>query len=578
GLAARREEGRLLLVGHDGFAAGAQHLLLHLLTRLRHAHGVEVEYLLLDGGTLVADYAAAAPGVVLGETERSGGHVEARAREWAARGFTAAIVNSAAAAWVIPLLRAAGIEAVLLVHELPALLAEKGLLAGARAGTAAARTVVFAATEVRDRFLAATSVTPADARVMPQGCYRRVAFCPRARREMRRQFAIGRATTMVLGMGYADLRKGFDLFLQAWQAARRRGEAVLFCWLGTVEPGMRTYLAREIAAAEATGSFCLPGYQSDIGPWLSAADVFALTSREDPYPSVVLEALTAGLPVVAFAGTGGIPDLLATFGGGASVPLADADAMAGALLRFGTRGVHGGRARLAARARAAFSFADYTAGLLRLARPELAAVSVVVPSYNYARFLPERLASIFTQTYPVGEVVLLDDASSDDSLPVAAAVAAEWRRELRISTATVNSGSVFRQWRRAAEVAHGEFLWIAEADDAAEPELLASLVGVMQAQPGIDLAFCDSRAIDAEGTELWPSYRDYYIGAGAAALAQDGVFDGPDFARRCLAERNLILNASSVLWRRSALLAALERCGEELECFRIAGDWRLYLE
>lgn len=577
-LPGRSAEGRLLLVGHDAFPAGAQQLLLHLLRRLRQGHGVEAEYLLLDGGALAPDYAASASGVVLGEAERSVDHVGQLARQWATRGFSAAIVNSAASAWVIPPLRAAGIAAVLMVHELPALLTEKGLLPGARAGTAASRAVVFAAAHVRDRFLAAISITPADMRVMPQGCYRTTRFSPRARREVRAGLGIGGGTVLVLGMGYADLRKGFDLFLQAWQATRRHGEAAVFCWLGTIEPAMRTYLAREIAAAEETGSFCLPGYQDDIIPWLSAADAFALTSREDPYPSVALEALSAGLPVVAFAGTGGIPDLLAEFGGGASVPLADADAMARALLKFGTRGLPGGRARLAARAQTAFSFADYTADLLALARPALAAVSVVVPSYNYAQYLPERLASVFSQTYPVSEAVLLDDASTDGSPDVAAQVAAEWGRDLRIETAPVNSGSVFHQWRRAAEVARGEFLWIAEADDAAEPELLARLVGVMRAQPNVDLVFSDSRAIDATGTMIWPSYREYLTGAGAAALTQDGVFDGPDFARRFLAERNLILNASAVLWRRSALLAAFERCGAELDRFSIAGDWRLYLE
>lgn len=51
-----------------------------------------------------------------------------------------------------------------------------------------------------------------------------------------------------------------------------------------------------------------------------------------------------------------------------------------------------------------------------------------------------------------------------------------------------------------------------------------------------------------------------------------------EFLTRCLAERNLILNASAVLWRRSALLAAFARCGGEVDGLRVAGDWRLYAE
>ena len=68
-----------------------------------------------------------------------------------------------------------------------------------------------------------------------------------------------------------------------------------FCWIGDADPTLQTYLGPEIAAAESTGRFFMPGFQQDVAEWLSAADVFALTSREDPYPSVVLEALSAGL-------------------------------------------------------------------------------------------------------------------------------------------------------------------------------------------------------------------------------------------------------------------------------------------
>ena len=56
------------------------------------------------------------------------------------------------------------------------------------------------------------------------------------------------------------------------------------------------------------------------------------------------------------------------------------------------------------------------------------------------------------------------------------------------------------------------------------------------------------------------------------------MFEAAGFARRFLAERNLIMNVSAVLWRREALLAALRRCGPALETWHVAGDWRIYLE
>ena len=570
--------GKLLLVGHDAFPAGAQHLLCHLLHALRRGHGIDVEYLLLGDGALGPAYAAAAPGVCVNDAAKVPDRIVVLAANWARRGYTTALVNTSAAAWVIPALARVGIAATLLVHELPGLLAEKNLRHAVREGAAAARSVVFPAAFVRDRFIEATGIAPADPRLMPQSSYRDIEFSAPARTRLRARLGLAAGTQLILGAGYADLRKGFDLFLHAWRAAARQSSAAMFCWLGDIDPTIRAYLGPEIAAAEASGRFRLAGHQSDVAAWFSAADAFVLTSREDPYPSVVLEALCAGLQVAAFAGSGGIPDLLAEFGGGLVVPMADADALAGAALRLGkTGGKLAQRAKLADRARRRFAFAPYAEALLHLACPDLAAVSVMVLSYNYARYLPERLASVFAQTYPVTEVVLLDDASSDNSVAVAQRIATEWRRDLRIDVASENSGSVFHQWRRAAETARGDFVWIAEADDAADPGLLAALVAVMQAQPDIDLAFSDSRAIDAEGRELWPSYRDYCATAGASALGQDGIFPARDFARRFLAERNLILNVSAVLWRRSALLAALERCAD-LDSFRVAGDWRLYVE
>jgi hypothetical protein len=61
-------------------------------------------------------------------------------------------------------------------------------------------------------------------------------------------------------------------------------------------------------------------------------------------------------------------------------------------------------------------------------------------------------------------------------------------------------------------------------------------------------------------------------------LMMDGIFAGDFFLERCLAERNLILNVSSVVWRRTALLEALARCDAELSKLKMAGDWRLYAE
>ena len=571
GLPAPGERTSILLVGHDGLRHGAQTLLLKLGRALQAQHGAAVAFLLLEGGPLEAEYRAVAPTTVAG----SPGQLAILAQSARATGCTAAIVNSAASARAVPALHRHGITTVLLVHELPRLLREKGLVAPLRAALALADHVVFPAELVRDRCLEAVAAPAGRVGILPQGIEPAPELDVAERAAIRATLTLPAGAMLALGMGYADLRKGFDLFLQAWRAARATGEPVHFAWAGGIDPATQAYLGTEIAMAEATSSFRMLGHRADARALLAAADIFLLTSREDPLPSVALEALAAGTPVVAFDETGGIPELLARTGGGASVPLGDAAAMARIALRLARETTPERRATLARDSRAAFRFDAYSAALLALAQPGLLSIAAAVPSCDYARFMPARLASVFAQSYPVHEVIVLDDASTDDSVAVAGRVAAEWGRTIRIVTNAQRSGSVFAQWLRAAETATAEWLWIAEADDGAEPAFLSALAAALARAPRAAFAFTDSRAMDEDGATLWADHKAYY---GPGILAADAVFEGAAFLRSHLAERNLILNASAVLWRRTDLLAALRRCGDDLQRLRVAGDWRVYAE
>lgn len=572
-----RARSRLLLVGHDAHRHGAQILLLAIARALRRLHGLDLEFLLLSGGPMVPDYAAVAPVTVLHRL----GDLPVEGRKLAARGFNQAIVNTVAAGGACPILDHAGIATTLLVHELPSLLREKSLTQLARRGINAATHIVFPAESVRDGVLGHLSArTPpflARSLVRPQGVYNPQVFDAKKGRVLRQNLGIPARAPFFLGIGYADMRKGFDLFLKVLEAA----PDAHFAWGGNMDREMASYLGPDIAAAQATGRFHLLGFRRDLDALLSAADALLLTSREDPFPSTVLEAMSAGVPTVAFAGSGGIPDLLTTEEIGLVVPRGDVTAMAAAGLALATTpdaARRKRRARLVQLAKERFDFAAYTRDLLDLAAPDLLAISVAVPNYNYAAHLPERLESVFAQWQPVREVLLLDDASTDDSLAVAERAAAEADRALRILPNAKNSGSPFRQWRRAAEEATGEFLWIAEADDTSDPRFLTRLHARLEADPDCVMAFSDSTAMDADGTALSDSYKSYYARSAPGLLVADTTFAGRDFLAKCLSERNLILNVSAVLWRRRALLEAFARLGDRLEDFRVAGDWYLYAE
>jgi len=564
--------GGILLVGHDAHPHGAQLLLLNIARHLQRQRGVRVHVLLLRAGGLLDQYYQTVDVMVSGDRAVIDNLLD---KYWA-QGVRSAIVNTAAAARAVPWLARKGFGVSLLVHELPQLLHEHQLETQARRGAEAAQHVVFSSGFAREKFNQVTGLEGQNAVVLAQGNYQNLRFDAAARVKIRAGLGLGADTFLVLGVGYAHLRKGFDLFLQLARKFARQRRDVHFVWAGSIEFSMQTYLGPEMAAATAAGCFTHVPFTKDVGGYFSAADVLALTSREDPLPTVVLEALACGVPCVAFDESGGIPELLRAENAGLVVPMADVDGFAAALASLlDHRKLEKQRPRLAAMAAVKFDFGAYVDRLLQLADPHLLSISVAVLSYNYARYLPGRLASVFAQTYPVAEVLFLDDASSDGSLEVATQLAAEAGREMRVIANAKNAG-VFAQWRRAAEAATGDFIWLCEADDDAAPALLAKLAEACAVAAHPLLAFADSCAVDENGVQLMPSYLSYYFDGGAKDLLASGSWPARDFAVANLTMRNLIPNVSAVLWRREALLQALDAV-PDLGSWQLAGDWRLYL-
>src|ERR1039458_5816296 len=193
-------------------------------------------------------------------------------------------------------------------------------------------------------------------------------------------------------------------------------------------------------------------------------------------------------------------------------------------------------------------------------------VSVIVPNYNHARFLPQRLDSILAQTYKDYELIVWDDASSDNSREVLENYAA--KNSMRLVFNEKNSGNPFIQWRKGAELACGEYLWIAESDDYADPQLLETLVARLQQNPKVGLAYCQSFSVDEDGRilgtlEYWTQELD------GGRWKQDYMNSGVDEVACYLVRRNTIPNASGVLVKRDIFLEAVQLA----ENLRLTGDW-----
>ncbi|MBO4454606.1 MAG: glycosyltransferase family 2 protein [Paludibacteraceae bacterium] len=169
-------------------------------------------------------------------------------------------------------------------------------------------------------------------------------------------------------------------------------------------------------------------------------------------------------------------------------------------------------------------------------------VSVIMPNYNHAPYLKERMDSILAQDYPDFEVILLDDASTDDS----AAILKEYTQDQKVKALIINeqnSGNTFMQWKRGLELATGDYIWIAESDDVAAPNLLTRLVEAIE-QKHATLAFCRSRWIDSDGQTITRNVDPRW--------KRDFSMAGATFVRRYLLGYNIICNASAVIFKREA--------------------------
>ncbi len=118
--------------------------------------------------------------------------------------------------------------------------------------------------------------------------------------------------------------------------------------------------------------------------------------------------------------------------------------------------------------------------MLRLVGEQSNVVTVLIPSYNPGRYLEDALASVFAQTYPHWTVILVDDASTDDSLAQAAPLLASPKVKLVRHAENLGQSKALNTGLALVETPYVVQL---DADDWFVPETLGMLVEAMASQP-----------------------------------------------------------------------------------------------
>lgn len=354
----------ILFIGHDANRAGAQLVLLNLM-RLLKAEGYQMRLLLGEGGPLLNEYRAIcpvtlwpspSPYVVNAVADKvlwklglwQSRHDRQTTRYWqqmqAGLGLDTVdlvFVNTVTSSrWFCQLDIPAKTPVVTFVHELAMsvriytqpdelaqLLARTNRLLAVSAFTAQYYETVHGIDPAK-----ITQFTLIDVSLLEDGIIRtKASNVPLA-------IDLPADALIVGGCGNAEWRKGTDLFVtmarQIIGPANTDGtftNTIHFVWVGIPPGTLRNDLLLDIDKAGLTGRVHLIAPTPDVLQYMRRFNVFMLCSREDPYPLVVFEAGLCNVPVVAFAGAGGSPELIGT-DGGIVVSYLDVNAMSRATL------------------------------------------------------------------------------------------------------------------------------------------------------------------------------------------------------------------------------------------------------
>jgi glycosyltransferase involved in cell wall biosynthesis len=140
-------------------------------------------------------------------------------------------------------------------------------------------------------------------------------------------------------------------------------------------------------------------------------------------------------------------------------------------------------------------------------------MSVMIPNFNHSRFLDECLESVLAQTYPNIEVAVVDNQSSDDSIPRLRRYLDRGVRVCRNATNRLNFS-----YRILGQLTSGEYMMLLGADDAIAPTFIEKAVALMQAFPTVGYVHAERDFVTPDGRlhELDPFYRCSFVAPGAS--------------------------------------------------------------
>jgi glycosyltransferase involved in cell wall biosynthesis len=197
-------------------------------------------------------------------------------------------------------------------------------------------------------------------------------------------------------------------------------------------------------------------------------------------------------------------------------------------------------------------------------------VSIIIPNYNHAAYLRQRIDSVLNQMYQDFELILLDDCSTDNSRKILES----YRNHPKVSHIVyneTNSGSPFKQWVKGLGLAKGDFIWIAESDDYADATFLEKVMGRFATHTNLDVVFTGTTNVDAHGSNIGNTTR--IERHKSHIYTHDFIKAGLDFLVDFMPNYCIIRNASSAVFKPMVLTPLVNRVTD----FKTIGDFYFWV-
>ena len=294
----------ILLISHDMANSGAPILLFHIAKQLKML-GWNIIVVSKLAGPLVHEFSEFAQVYVC----RTPAVFERKVAFLSSCNVSQALLSSAISGDWADFLSSKGFTIVSLVHEMPGAIEAWGAVSDAKNMATNSSIIVFPSSLVKEKFEWLTGIE-CESKILPQGLYLKPLM--RLDRRLAKDFINTEfgldGKPIILNVATGNHRKGFDLFVKMASL----DSSLNFVWVGDIDQDIMETVAK-IYSVKSIINLHLVGYigsLSTLSNFYAAASVLSLTSREEPFGSIVLEAMYAGTPVIGFEGAGGFQDVV----------------------------------------------------------------------------------------------------------------------------------------------------------------------------------------------------------------------------------------------------------------------------